>query len=89
MATIFEFDTEQKIDGSTLVPPDTWMLVGGGPLKVELKSFVGVGKLLVNNTEDELTSLRLNGSPSYIIYETEVQSVYVFGTEGTAVLVRY
>ena len=73
-----------EIPGATIVTPDTWQLVGNGPLLVEDRALPEIGKpIYVNSAQDLVTASTVQGQ----IYESSARPVYVRASEGHAVLV--
>ena len=82
---IYEFTSGAgEVPGAVIVTPDTWQLVGTGPLMVEDRALPDVSKAIyVNSSQDLVTASTLQGT----IYESSARSVYVRASEGHAVLV--
>ena len=82
---IYEFTAGAgEIPGAVIVTPDTWQLVGTGPLLVEDRALPDIPKtIFINSTQDITTAATVQGQ----IYESSARSVYVRASEGHAVLV--
>ena len=82
---IYEFTAGAgEISGAVIVAPDTWQLVGTGPLMVEDRALPEIAKpIYVNSSENLVTASTVQGQ----IYESSARSVYVRASEGHAVLV--